>query len=204
VRSPVRLVSEFDYRSLHINPSRARAEWDSVVREQLVDAWMAAYAARTPWLPQIVEIEIGALIYLFDAAPTTGSAEAHDDDRVVVVWGRSEPPRAPRDRRRLAGFIPLPGSWSVRGLDRGHLVAHAAGGGLDINLVPQAAALNRGRSRAGRRWRALECEASARPGTPLFVRPIYHDASWAPAELEYGLVREDGLHVERFCNPARA
>jgi hypothetical protein len=196
-------VSEFDSRSLDIEPRRAQVEWDQVVRELLVERWLTEYAAMTRWAPSVVEIQLGALVYLFDAAPTTGSA-AEGDDRVVVVWGRSQRPPAPRDRARLAGFIPVLKSWSARGRDRGHLVAHAAGGGLDLNLVPQAAALNRGRSQAGRRWRALEREASARPGTPLFVRPIYHDASWAPVELEYGLVREDGLHVERFRNLAGA
>ena len=195
-------MTDLDYRSVDISPSRAMAEWDHVVRELLLDPWTTEYAALTPWVPEILEIDLGALVYLFDAAPTTGAAEARGDDRVVVVWGRSQPPPAPRDRGRLAGFIPLPGSWSARGRDRGHLVAHAAGGGLDMNLVPQAAALNRGRSQAGRRWRALEREASSRPGTPLFVRPIYHDASWAPAALEHALVREDGLHVERFANLA--
>lgn len=193
-------MSDLDYDSLAIDPRRARAEWDHVVRGLLVDQWTTEYAAMTPWRPGIVEVELGALVYLFDAAPTTGPADARGDDRVVVVWGRSQAEPAPRDRVRLAGFIPLPALWSARGRDRGHLVGHAAGGGLELNLVPQAAALNRGRSQAGKRWRALEREASAHAGTPLFVRPIYRDASWAPAELEYGLVRTDGLHVERFCN----
>lgn len=103
-------------------------------------------------------------------------------------------------RRRLTGFIPVPGSWSGRRQDRGHLVAHALGGGLDLNLVPQLSALNRGRSPQGRRWRALERDAAPSLGTPLFVRPIYDDATWAPSEFEYGLVRGGGLQVERFQN----
>jgi hypothetical protein len=94
----------------------------------------------------------------------------------------------------------VPGSWTDRGRDRGHLVAHTLGGGLDLNLVPQSSALNRGRSEEGRRWRALEREAAASPGTPLFVRPIYADATWSPSEFEYGLVRGGGLHVERVQN----
>ncbi|MDQ3741859.1 MAG: hypothetical protein M3389_13045, partial [Actinomycetota bacterium] len=70
-----------------------------------------------------------------------------------------------------------------------------------LNLFPQAAALNRGRTAAGRRWRALEREAAAREGTFLFVRPRYTDATWVPAELEAGLVRSGGeLVVERVEN----
>jgi hypothetical protein len=176
------------------------AGWDAVVRALLLDRWTAEYEAVTPWAPAIVEIELGTLVYLFDAAPTSREPTTGGDDRVVVVWGRSSVPTTRRDRSRLAGFIPVPGSWSGRGRDRGHLVAHALGGALDLNPVPQSSALNRGRSEEGRRWRALEREAAASPGTPLFVRPIYADATWSPTEFEYGLVRGGGLHVERFQN----
>lgn len=63
-------------------------------------------------------------------------------DRVVGVWGRSAAPAAPRDSGRLASFLADAGRWSGRDRDRGHLIAHAAGGGLDLNLLPQASALN--------------------------------------------------------------
>jgi hypothetical protein len=86
------------------------------------------------------------------------------------------------------------------GLDRGHLVAHAAGGGVDLNLSPQAISLNRGRSAEGRVWRKMERYAATHPGTPLFVRPIYADPSWKPAALDYGLLADDGLWSERFIN----
>jgi DNA/RNA non-specific endonuclease len=189
-----------DYSSLALATGLTADGWEVVVRELLVDRWAAEYAAVTSWVPEIVEIELGTFVYLFDAAPTSSGADGGGDDRVVVVWGVSSTPAARRDRGRLAGFIPVPGSWSGRDRDRGHLIAHALGGGLDLNLVPQSSALNRGRSSEGRRWRALEREAAASPGAPLFVRPIYGDATWAPSEFEYGLVRGGGLHVERFQN----
>jgi hypothetical protein len=189
-----------DYSSLGLDSGVTRTGWDALVRQLLVDHWTAEYVAVTTWVPEIVEIELGAFVYLFDAAPTLSTGESGGEDRVVVVWGRSSPPAPRRDRARLAGFIPVPGSWSGRGRDRGHLVAHALGGGLDLNLVPQSSALNRGRSAEGRRWRALERDAAAAPGTPLFVRPVYEDATWSPSEFEYGLVRRAGLHVERFQN----
>lgn len=189
-----------DYSSPKFATGLTATGWDAVVRELLVDRWTAEYDAVTPWAPEIVEIELGTLLYLFDAAPTLRETATGGDDRVVVVWGRSSAPTTRRERGRLTGFIPVPGSWSGRGRDRGHLVAHALGGALDLNLVPQSIALNRGRSEEGRRWRALEREAAASPGTPLFVRPIYADATWSPTEFEYGLVRGGGLHVERFQN----
>jgi hypothetical protein len=189
-----------DYSSPKLATGLTGAGWDVVVRELLVERWTAEYDALTPWAPEIVEIELGTFVYLFDAAPTLSDAPSGGDDRVVVVWGRSSAPTTRRDRSRLAGFIPVPGSWSGRGRDRGHLVAHALGGGLDVNLVPQSSALNRGRSEEGRRWRALEREAAASPGMPVFVRPIYTDATWSPTEFEYGLVRGGGLQVERLQN----
>lgn len=189
-----------DYGSFNVDPTRARAEWAHLVPEVLVGPWAAAYAGMTPWVPEIVEVELGDLFYIFDIAPTRNEGDAGGEDRVVVVWGHSSPPAADRDRARTAGFIPVPASWSARARDRGHLVAHAVGGGLDLNLIPQRVDLNRGRSSEGRRWRALEREAAANPGTPLFVRPIYRDTSWVPSELEYGLLRPEGLLVERFRN----
>lgn len=170
------------------------------MREVLLDGWLDAYSAATSWRPEILEIEAGGLGYLFDAAPTLGETGMVGDDRVVAVWGRSQRPTSGRNRGRMAGFLPGRAAWSARGRDRGHLVAHAAGGGLDMNLVPQDAALNRGRSSAGRRWRAMERKAAEHPGTPLFVRPVYTDSSWVPTQIEYGLVVANRVFVERFVN----
>jgi hypothetical protein len=69
-------------------------------------------------------------------------------------------------------------------------------------LVPQGAVLNRGRSAAGRRWRAIERHAAGQPGTPLFVRPLYTDDSWEPSELEFGLLIGPTLDWQRFSNRA--
>lgn len=189
-----------DYASLTLDPCAARADWDSVARELLVDQWISEYRASTVWDAQVLEIQQGTVTYLFDAAPSLERHEGGAEDRVVVAWGRSSAPADRRDRNRLAGLVPLPSRWSARELDRGHLVGHSLGGGLDLNIVPQSAALNRGHSAEGRRWRSLERAATARPGTPLFVRPIYSDPSWRPAAFEYGLLRADGLQVERFSN----
>jgi hypothetical protein len=65
-------------------------------------------------------------------------------------------------------------------MDRGHFVAHAAGGGMDVNFFPQAKGLNRGTTERGKAWKDMERQIIAYPGTPLFVRPIYDDASWCP------------------------
>jgi hypothetical protein len=62
--------------------------------------------------------------------------------------------------------------------------AHTMGGGLDINLFPQAARVNRGGL-----WRQMENYCARKPGTFCFVRPIYADTSWRPAQIEYGIIK---------------
>jgi hypothetical protein len=120
---------------------------------------------------------------LFDHA---GSVQgSRHEDRVVAVWGLSRrEPASTRDKAHMAGF--LHGVWSdtYPGDDRGHFFAHTMGGGMDINLFPQLASVNRGRL-----WRKLEREAAENPGTFCFIRPLYAGASWRPSRIEYGLIR---------------
>jgi hypothetical protein len=190
-----------DYARLAAGYSLTLEAWDAFVREFLVEAWIAAYRAMSTWTTEVLEIAQGELVFLFDAAPTLHPVDdVHADDRVVAVWGRSRRAARRRDRNRLARFLPDPWSWSRVGLDRGHLVAHGAGGGLDLNLFPQATSLNRGRSAEGRVWREMEKYAARHPGTSLFVRPIYTGPSWKPASLDYGLLVGARLWSERFVN----
>jgi hypothetical protein len=192
-----------DYSRLAEANGVTREGWDVFVRGALVDRWLAEYDASTPWQTEVLEITQGDLTFLFDGAPTLrGTGADHGDDRVVAVWGCSRVPDRRRDRARLAGFIPNPLSWSRVGRDRGHFVAHAAGGRLDLNLFPQAAHLNRGRTEEGKLWRRMERHAALHPGTPLFVRPIYDTPGWTPAALHHGLLTADGLWWERFANVA--
>src|SRR5665213_399138 len=105
---------------------------------------LAGWRNTMPWLhgwPRSSRSHRGRS-YLFDSTPTMSGADT-GDDRVVAVWGRSVAVAAPRDSSRQAGFIPVPAKWSHIGMDRGHFVAHAAGGGMDINFFPQAQGLNR-------------------------------------------------------------
>jgi hypothetical protein len=157
-----------DYEALTATYAATAESWDAFVREALVEEWLAAYRRATPWTTEVLEIAQGELVFLFDAAPSLRRLPDSGDDRTVAVWGRSRAPEKGRDRARLASFLRGLLSWSRAGLDRGHLVAHAAGGGLDLNLFPQASALNRGRSREGRVWRRMDDFVARNPGTPLF------------------------------------
>jgi hypothetical protein len=190
-------AGDLDYLALAGSEDLVGAGWAEFVSSVLVAAWIETYAEATTWQPHLLEVDQGKLTYLFDAAPTLDGLD-RGDDRVVAVWGTSQAPAGKRDRSRMAGFLPLARLWSGRGRDRGHLVAHGAGGGLDLNLLPQAATLNRGHSADGKRWREIERLAAAEPGTPLFVRPLYHDLSWTPVGFDYGVVLDKSLRVERF------
>jgi hypothetical protein len=190
-----------DYVRLAAERVVTDATWDTFIRDALADRWVASYEAISGWQTEILEISQGELTFLFDAGPTLIEARhGEGDDRVVAVWGRSTLPDRRRDRARLAGFLPNPLLWSARNQDRGHFVAHAAGGGLDLNLFPQNAGLNRGRTEQGRRWRTVERYAANHPGTPLFVRPLYDSESWVPVALDQAILTSQGLQVERFAN----
>lgn len=164
----------------------------------LPDLWQTDYLAMKGATQNLLTITFGDenleehfCRYMFDHATSTApprqASSTHNagggDDRVVAVWGTSRQEAARnRDKARMKGF--LKGAWSSvhPGYDRGHFFAHTMGGGLDINLFPQARKLNRGGL-----WRKMENYCVRNPGTFCFIRPIYTDATWRPAQLEYGI-----------------
>src|ERR687896_711537 len=84
---------------------------------------------------------------LFDLASDVGAAQA---DRTLAAWGRSRPAPRPRDVSYQRGY-PSPRGRADRPLDKGHMVAHAAGDTFGPNMFPQDWDLNRGWSTQGRR-----------------------------------------------------
>ena len=117
----------------------------------------------------------------------------------MAAWGRSRRAPRPRDVSYQRGY-PSPQGRAARPLDKGHMVAHAAGGTFGPNIFPQDRDLNRGWSTEGRRYRALERELATTPGTFFFCCLLYADDTDFPAAIELGLLRPGGLHVERFRN----
>jgi hypothetical protein len=158
-------------------------------------AWAAAYRSRLPH-SCLLEFDSDGARYLFDLASAAGADRA---DRTVAAWGRSRPAPRPRDQAYQRGY-PSPQGRGVRPLDKGHMVAHAAGGSFGPNIFPQDRQLNRGWSLEGRRYRALEREIVAIPGTFFFCCLLYADDSDFPAAVELGVLRGDGLFVQRFRN----
>lgn len=142
---------------------------------------------------EIVELDHGAGTYLFDNA---GDSRA---ERTVLTASRPVPPAAARETAYQAGY-PLPERVAGRYLDRGHFLAYSRGGLFGPNMFVQDRALNRGWSRQGRLYRALETLAVTTPNAVLFVRPHYVDDSDIPALLDLGVIDGGGKVVYRFRN----
>lgn len=166
--------------------------------ERLTEAACAAYAKAHPGC-RLEEVTLpDGFTYLYDAtAITAGAGEKAADFRVLCVWGHSRRPDQERDTARMRGY-PSPQKAAASATDRGHLIAHSMGGGYDINLFPQAAAINRKGA-----WRALERHCAANPGTFVFLNLHYADRSNRPAAIDYSVLQRDGkLDTTHFPNPA--
>lgn len=173
------------------------ATYDDLVaalRDELPHVWHERYRLMCGGRPtNVLTMNVAGFDYLFDY---TSELALDAEDRLVVAYGLSRAQPRKRPKSRIGGF---PGS-DARG-DRGHFLAHSAGGGSDINLFHQLAALNRGWSPEGKRYRAMETYCARHPGTFFFSRPIYDDDTARPARLEFGvLTKERRFEVEVFEN----
>lgn len=138
---------------------------------------------------ELLELDFGETVFLFD----NFAADDGREERTVAAW-RVVPKHAPaRDRSRQAGF-PLHASLVAAGYERGHLIARASGGPLDINLYPQAWQVNQGRSEDGKQFRRLETLAARNPGCLQFSRLIWSGDASVPA-AHHMLVAIDGQPV---------
>jgi len=117
----------------------------------------------------------------------------------VAAWRRARAAAAARNRSRQAGF-PLPAALAATGYERGHLIAHASGGGLDANVFAQARRVNQGWSPDGRRYRKLERLAAATPGCLVFHRLIYGDGTDVPDLNELTVIVDGDVHSGLFDN----
>ena len=113
--------------------------------------------------------------------------------------GATPPIVGARDKSYQRGFPMSPASGNA--VDRGHLIPRLSGGEFGPNIYRQDRQLNQGHSEEGKRYRALEREAAASPGTFYFGHLLYADDTAYPSHVEVGLFRNENiLHVERFDN----
>jgi hypothetical protein len=158
-----------------------------IIRTEMPYAWIERYRAMCEGPTNVLEVTASGFDYLFDfCSEVTDERE----DRLVATYGISRAPESKRNASRLRGF---PAS-DDRG-DRGHFIAHAAGGGLDINVFHQNPELNRGWSVEGKRYREMERYCADHEETFFFSRPIYADRTARPAEIEFGIL----LPGPKFC-----
>jgi hypothetical protein len=144
----------------------------------------------------LLQFEQSGANYLFDVASAVGAAQ---EDRTVAAWTVTPGTVGRRDVAYQRNF-PLPPDPDGTLVDRGHLIPHLSGGEFGPNIFRQHRALNRGWSEQGKRFRALEREAAATPGTFYFGHLVFEDDSAYPTSIETGLLRDDTLHVEWFRN----
>jgi hypothetical protein len=153
------------------------------------------YDTEQPGGAALHELEQSGATYLFDFA---SSADLPQEDRTVAAWALTPAVVLKRDTAYQRGYPMVPDDAAP--VDRGHVVPHLSGGEFGPNIFRQDRPLNRGWSEQGKRYRALEREAAATPGTLYFAHLIYADESAYPTELETGVLRGEALHVERFDN----
>jgi pimeloyl-ACP methyl ester carboxylesterase len=144
----------------------------------------------------LLEFEQSGAHFLFDLASSAGLPQ---EDRTVAAWALTPRVVHSRDKAYQRVFPMAPGADDAA-VDRGHLIPHLSGGEFGPNIFRQDRALNRGWSEQGKRYRALEREAAARPGTLYFGHLLYVDDSADPSQIEVGVLRGTTLHVERFAN----
>src|SRR5205085_12336982 len=113
------------------------------------------------------------------------------EDGLIAAPGLSRAAAEARQDSRLRGRTLGPVSVVAPSerlpYDRGHAIGHALGGVLDLNIIPQTRAVNRGGL-----WRRMERYCQEHPGTYFFCRPIYSGLSSHPKEIEFGALRSDG------------
>ena len=140
----------------------------------LLDAAAAYYERQWP-ICSLVQFEQSNATYLFDLASVAGAAR---ENRTVAAWATTPPAIGKRDVSYQRGF-PLPPGPDGTPVDRGHVISHLSGGEFGPNIFRQHRALNRGWSKEGKRFRALEREA-AMSGAFYYVHLLYEDVALSP------------------------
>lgn len=189
----VRLSLDYDALLSALPSPVDAASLGTALLKALADRYHAEHSTGTA----ICEFEQSGATYAFDLA---SSAELPQEDRTIAAWALTPDIVLKRDTTYQRGFPMTPASADASPVDRGHLIPHLSGGEYGPNIFRQDRALNRGWSAQGKRYRSLEREAAAVPGTFYFANLIYADDSAFPSEIETGLLRNGALHVERFDN----
>jgi hypothetical protein len=202
-------LTRIDYSAITASaPSRDIVRLQAFLAEELPYVWLDAYVAMLPHQHNVQRTTVDGFEYLWDLSASLVNQgvirpSAAVDDRLVAAHGMSRRSEARRKSSRLSrrtlGPVEAVDRSQREPYDRGHVIGHVLGGGLDLNIVPQTRALNRGGG-----WRRMERYCHEHPGTYFFCRLLYAGLSAHPAEIEFGLLKNDGsLWVDTFQNYGR-
>ncbi|SIS41467.1 hypothetical protein [Insolitispirillum peregrinum] len=194
-------MSSQSYQNLNaLIANQSHAEAVKILKCGLEALWLNAYEDSTSE-SYINTIDRSTFTVFFDIGNQAGG-EASQEARVVGIFGLSCPPQDKRDANRMRGFLGPTAEVFGSSYDKGHFIAHSAGGDtLDsINWFPQERKLNRGWSDQGVRYREMETFCAKTPGTFMMAHPIYDGTSACPALLDFGILRDGVLEVCQFDN----
>lgn len=184
-------------------------EFAAFVEHHLVDHWCDEYYSEVSVAnPQVMDI--GSFTVIFDFTASLDDSDfqggSRQADRVIAIYGRSCPPQAVRDAVRMRGFLGETFDVFGHGYDKGHFIAHTAGGDIldSVNWFRQERRLNRGWSEQGKIYRKMERFCAVHPGTFLFARPIYGNSTADPDRLEFGILRDGALDAWIFDNRSQS
>lgn len=198
-----------DYQAVLVAIPGTLEDKIAALAEELPYLWREAYVLTSNRSTSIVRIADGSFEYLYDnysylEASGTVPYDSAIEDRVVAVCGRSTPLSRPRDDYRLRGWVGATEKMYGSRFDKGHYIAHSIGGAVDrseMNVFVQRRDLNRGWSREGKLYRAMEKYCVLHPGTFCFTHPLYQDQTSIPSFVEFGVLKSsDDLWVECFEN----
>jgi len=186
-------------------PSHEYAGLCEFLTGELPYVWLDEYIAMLPHQHNVHRITVEAFEYLWDMSGELVQqgivpASAAVDDRLIAAHGLSrlaaEARKDSRLRGRTLGPVSVVAASDRLPYDRGHAIGHALGGVLDLNIIPQTRAVNRGGL-----WRQMERYCQEHLGTYFFCRPIYAGLSSHPKEIEFGVLRSEGsLWAHSFQN----
>jgi len=153
-----------------VDRSRPQDGFEKIVIPYLQDVWIRDYRTSTSQ-DEIVQVTLANFSYLFDVI----------NQRLISAWGIPDGPhQGARNKSRMSGH---PNGYGPL-YHRGHAIPHSAGGGVDINLVPQLGSLNIGA------FRVLERRAVESPGSLYFTCWKYgRPEEQKPRAAEQGLLR---------------
>ena len=171
------------------------------IEENINNLFIEDYNVQFP-KSEILKFIVNGYTYLFSLNEDSESNKIETEDRIIGVYGRISHANTKRDTSRMKGFV---GQFTkldkYKNFDKGHFISHKINGTLDQNIYPQLKELNRGWSKQGKLFRALERYCEQNPDAFLFTRPIYTDLSWIPRFIDYGIfTKEFGLLLNRFDN----